>query len=369
MEIWVPYGDVEVLLNLQAENLGELVEAKSEPHSEAIVERLGVRFKESSRVVLCDNRSPTIKILQGLVRKNPPPDGLRVVTPFPREVEQRVPEVKGMVMKFQETRERILERPNEVSSPSELLDDSTKLFLGTAIPDPLVGVVDSVVGIALLVMGGARKVAYTSRESDDPATLTRNRSYDALENLTEKIPNGHFATIFTRGGEPSGLIEGPAIDDAKANFQTVSVAPTKAIIVAPGGRGYDGTLSQAIRLLWNVVDVVKKSGEILLVSECREGVGSEALQMVATGRISGDALKKGTYADGAEEISYINRLKQDYSITLLSSLPELYSGTRLRFKTATSGVDAVNKVLNSAGRTTKFHVVPRLGETILSRSQ
>jgi nickel-dependent lactate racemase len=149
----------------------------------------------------------------------------------------------------------------------------------------------------------------------------------------------------------------------------VSVAPAKALIVAPGGRGYDGTLSQAIRLLWNVIDVVKKSGEILLVSECRDGVGSEALQMVVTGRISGEALKKGTYADGAEEISYVNRLKQDYSITLLSSLPELYSGTRMRFRTATSGADAINKVLNSTGRNTKFHVVSRLGETIVSRTQ
>ncbi len=369
MEIWVPYGDVEALLTLQAENLGELIEAKSEDHTQELVERLSVRFKEVTSVVICDNRSPTIKVLQGLVRKNPPSDRFRVVTPFAKEVEQRIPELKGRAVKFQEARERILEGPNKVSTPSELVDGSEKLVLATAIPDPLVGVVDSLVGIALLTMDGARKLAYSSRETDDPSTLTRNKSYEALVNLSEKVRNGHFATIFSKGGEPNTLIEGPTIGDARQQFQAASVAPAKAVIVAPGGRGYDGTLSQALRLLWNVIDVVKKSGEILLVSECREGVGSEALQMVVTGRISGESLKKGTYADGAEEISYINRLRQDYSLTLLSSLPELYTGTRLRFRTATSGVDAISKVLSSAGRTTKFHVVPRLCETIVARAQ
>ncbi len=368
MEIWVPYGDVEAVLTLQAENLGELIDPKPENHMDEIVERLSDRFKESERVILCDIRPPTIKVVKGLMAKMGQMENIRVTTPFAKEVEASIPDLKGRVVKFQETREKI-SGESDLSSPPELVNQSKKLILSTAVPDPLVGVVDSRVGVVLLAISGAKKLAYLRRDTDDPAPLAHTSSYDALNELAERIPNGHFATIFSRGGEPRSLVEGSTVYEARLQFQTTLASPAKAVVVSPGGKGYDGTLSQAIRSIWSVVDVVRKSGEILLVSECKEGIGSEALQMLATGRLPGETLRKGAYLEGAEEISYIDRLKEDYTMTLLSGLPELYTATRLRFRTAKSAAEAVNKVLSSVGRNTKLHVVPRLCENILGKAQ
>jgi hypothetical protein len=368
MEIWVPYGNVEALLTLQAENLGELIDPRPENHMDEMVDRLSDPFKESDRIILCDVRPATINVLKGLIAKAGLMENTWVTTPFAKDVEASLPELKGRVGKFQETREKV-SGAGELTSPPELLDGSKKLVLSTAVPDPLVGVVDSRVGLVLLAVDGAKKLAYLRRESDDPAPLAHTNSYDALNEIAERIPNGHFATIFPRGGEPRSLVEGATIYEARLQFQTTLASPAKAVVVSPGGKGYDETLSQAIRSVWSVIDAVRDSGEILLVSECRDGIGSEALRMLATGRISGEALRKGEYFEGAEELFYAQRLKEDYTVTLLSGLPELYTASRLRFKTAKSAGEAVNKILSTAGRNTKLHVVPRLCENLLTKAQ
>ena len=138
-----------------------------------------------------------------------------------------------------------------------------------------------------------------------------------------------------------------------------------ALVVGAGGRGYDDTLSHAIRLALGALKGVRKGGEIVLVAECRDGVGSEALQMYLTGRMTESFLKKGAYVDGLEEISYVSELKDRYSVTLLSSLPELYAGGKLKFRTARGSGEALSKVFSSVGRSAKLNVVTRACETVI----
>lgn len=103
---------------------------------------------------------------------------------------------------------------------------------------------------------------------------------------------------------------------------------------------------------------------MVIVAECRDGIGSEALQMYAMGRITEAMLRKGFYADGMEEISYIEKLREQYSVTLISSLPELYASGRFRFRGTRSAAEAMTKVFNSAGRNAKLHVMTRAPESM-----
>ena len=180
----------------------------------------------------------------------------------------------------------------------------------------------------------------------------------------EVLSGAAFGTVVARGGEPFSLIEGGA-SEARAHFTMQQVNPAKGIVIGAGGRGYDDTFSQMLRLSLGAVKAVRKSGDILLVGECREGLGSDALQMQATGRVSDSALRKGFYADGMEEIAYLGLLKENYSVTFLSSLPELYAGGSFRFRTAKNSGAALQKVFNSTGRGAKLHVFTRAPETYL----
>jgi nickel-dependent lactate racemase len=161
------------------------------------------------------------------------------------------------------------------------------------------------------------------------------------------------------------VVEGDSVRQARANYLAQEVPQTKGMVVGAGGRGHDETLSHAIRLALGALKGVKKGGEIVLVAECRDGVGSEALQMYLTGRIMESFLKKGSYVDGLEEISYVTDLRERYSVTLLSSLPELYAGGKLKFKTARGSGEALGKVFSAIGRTAKLNVVTRACETVI----
>ena len=88
--------------------------------------------------------------------------------------------------------------------------------------------------------------------------------------------------------------------------------------------------------------------------------------MLVTGRILGEGeRRRGRYVDGLEEVFYLNKLKDEYDVLLLSGLPETYARSKLGLTTARGSGEAVGRVLNKVGRTGKLNVVPRAPECLL----
>ena len=69
MEIWVPYGDVESLVTLMQENLGETVDPKPESHLDEIAHGLGIDPLEIRllNVLKEGSLSPTSQALHSVV--------------------------------------------------------------------------------------------------------------------------------------------------------------------------------------------------------------------------------------------------------------------------------------------------------------
>lgn len=364
MEIWVPYGDVESLLTLQAENLGELVDPTPEGHAEEMAQILKERMKGFQRLVVCDGRPATLKILRALASSLPQDGAIALNALSPKTVEERVPELKGRFTKLSPPSVELSASEVGIRLPPELVQGKN-LVLGTGEPDPLYGYIDARLSSLLSFAAGVRKIGFEARESEVPAPLQETKPYTTLVSLLDSIPENGYVTIVTRGGEPYSLLDGGP-KEAQGHFFPQTVSPAKGIVVGGGGRGYDNTFSSVLRLAMGAIGGVRKGGDILIVGECSEGIGSEALQMQAQGRITEAALRRGFYADGLEEIGYLNRLREDYSITLLSSLPDLYSSGRFRFRAAKSAGEALQKVFSSTGRGAKLHVFTRAPETLLA---
>ncbi len=360
MEIWLPYGGVESLLTLQAENLGELVDPLPENHSEELGQMLAERLRGRERLFVCDGKPATYKLLRAVVPKLPQENPPKVYTRSPKGLEEGVPELKGRVLKLSPPPDS----PGGEVTHSAEVEGGTGFALATGEPDPLFGYLDARVSLGLSALGGARRVAYLGRGSDEPGFFRETQAHSVMVSLVDKVTAAGFATIVTRGGEPFSLVEGGA-EQAKVHFAEHQVSAAKGLVVGTGGLGFDDTLSHMLRLCLGATKAVRKGGEILLVGEAREGIGSEALQMQATGRLSETALRRGYYADGLEELGYLDSLRDNYSVTLLSSLPELYASGRFRFRTAKNSADAVQKVLASAGRNAKVHVFTRAPEALL----
>lgn len=364
-EIWIPFGPVETLVTVQGENMGAAVQ----PEPEAVTrdaERLSEALKSSTSLFICDSAPTTFEVLKELAPTITASPDLRLYSSAPKHSEASVPDLKGRVSTLAPP-----VRPDEQSTLAyapELIAQGRKIFVGTVRPDPLFGIVDPRVQACLNWVAGSLTSTSQARREMEPEPFHKTDSYDAAEALTEKFQDPTFLAIIPRGGRARAVLEDPPFDAEKNGFVETPITPSKALVVGIGGRGYDDTFSSAIRGVWSALPAAKKSADLLIVAECSEGLGSTALEMLATGRMGSEGRRREKYIDGLEEVFYLNKLRDEFDVLLLSGLPETYARDKLGLATAKGSGEAVGRLLNKAGRSAKVNVVTRANECRLSSS-
>jgi hypothetical protein len=125
------------------------------------------------------------------------------------------------------------------------------------------------------------------------------------------------------------------------------------------------TLSSSLNCLWNVMDLVKKGGLAVLLSENNMGLGGKALEMLVEDRL--DVQKhleeRLPYLEGLEHIVYLKELTKDYELGIISTLPEYYL-RRLGLVPFKGTKDYYQQALSRFGRSQKILIVS--GADILS---
>ena len=359
-ELWVPYGGVETLITVQAENLGSVVDT-SAGASSVDTGRVGELLKAASSVYICDSASATIDVLKMLAPLFAEAQGVRLVSSSPKRVEAGVPEVKGRLTTLPPPIPTTNAKEEPTFAP-ELLEGGSKLFIGTARPDPLFGILDARVQACMNWVSGSHLLAARAQKSMEPEPLQKTVAYDTMAGFSDRMTGGSFLSIVPSGGKPKALLEDAPFDAIKNSFEKSAMSPTRGLVIGLGGRGYDDSLSSTLRGVWNVIEGVRKGGSILLIAECADGVGSVALEMLVTGRLTAEGGRKEKYVDGLEEVFYLSKLKDEYDVLLLSGLPETYARSKLGLTTAKGSGEAIGRLLNKVGRTGKFNLVTRAPE-------
>ena len=356
-ELWVPYGDVETLITIQSENLGAVVQPESEK-STGDTERIGEAVKRASRLFVCDSRNPTIELLAELSPAISSSEGLKLVAAAPKRIESAIPDLKGRIT----TLAPPMPAEGKVVFAEELKVPGEKIFIGTSFPDPLYGLADAKVQACENWVSRSRMEAAQSRKEMEPTPFDKTDAYEAMEGFAAKFREAKFLSIVPRGGRVRSVLEDAPFDAIKNGFLEVNVTPSKAAIIGAGGRGYDDTLSGALRSVWSVLPGVRSSGQVLLIAECSEGLGSNALEMMATGRLKAETRKKGDHVEGLEDVFYLSKMKDEYDVILLSGLPETYAKSNLGLTTARGSGEAVGRLLNKIGKSSKVNVMSRASE-------
>ncbi len=363
-EIWIPYGQVETLLTLQAENLGGVVE----PVEEAATtdsESLAESVRKASLLFVCDSRATTFQLLKGLAEPLKQNERLRIVPHDTKKLESAIPSLK----------ERLGTMPRPASTEKDetlydqgLLSPGAKLFIGTAAPDPLFGLSDSKVGACLGWVGNSRRISALADEGFIPRPFEKTGAYESVEEMASRISEAGFVSVIPRGGKIRSVMEDAPFDAIRNGFYSAGLSQARALVVGVGGAGYDDTLSGAVRSVWNVIQGVRRSGEILIAGECSEGLGSKALEMLVSGRLAHGVRRTEKYIEGIEEVAYLDALKRDYDVMLLSGMPELYVRSKLGFGASKGTGEALGKLLSKIGRSSKLNVVTRASESRVTPS-
>jgi len=362
-ELWIPYGGVETLITLQAENLGVIAETEAEGGA-ADVERAVELVKGSSQVFVCDYVPATLELLRAVATAIGEAQSVKMFASAPKRIEAGVPELKGKITTLPPP-VPTAEGEDPVYAPA-LAERGPKLFVGSARPDPMFGILDTRAQACLNWVARSHAIAAKAEKGMEPEPFKGTTASEVMEGLAEKIPESKFLSVVPRGGKLRTVLEDAPFDAIKNTFVKSQMPQAKGLVVGVGGRGYDDTLSSALRGIWNVIDGVKKTGSILFIAECSEGTGSTALEMLVTGRISGEGGRtRERYVDGLEEVFYLNKLKDEYDVLLLSGLPETYARSKLGFTTSRGAGEAVGRMLNKMGRTGKLNVVPRASECLV----
>lgn len=358
-EIWIPYGGVETLVTLQAENLGSVAEPPSEQGT-VDLERMAELVKGASQILVCDSAPATVEFLKDILPALVESQGIGLLSPAPKRVETWIPELKGRLNTLPPPIPSA-EGGEPVYAP-QLMEKGSKLFVGAARPDPLYGISEARVEACLAWVAHSNAVAAAAREGMEPQPFQKTKAFDSMEGMATRIPESKFLTLLSRGGKLWTVLEDAPFDAIKNAFPKVQMPQTKGLVVGAGGRGYDDTFSAALRGVWNGIDAVKRTGSVLLMAECSEGVGSTALEMLVTGQMAAGERRRERYVEGLEEVFYLNKLKEEYDVLLLSGLPEVYARSKLGLTTAKGSAEAVGRMLNKVGRTGKMNVVPRASE-------
>lgn len=351
------------MVTLQAENLGVVAEPALEAGSPDI-ERVTELAKASTQIFLADSAPATIELLRGLVSTVGDLQSLRFASAAPKRVESAVPELKGRITTLPPP-VATGESDEPVFAP-QLMEKGAKLFVGCARPDPQFGIVDARVEACLNWVARSRAITAKARKGMEPEPFKKTEAYQAIERLVDRMLDSKFLTAVPRGGKLRTVMEDAPFDAIKNGFAKTQMPQARGLVVGAGGKGYDETFSAAIRGVWSAVDGVRKSGSILLIAECSEGIGSPAMEMLVTGRLAGEGdRRREKYVDGLEEVFYLNKLKDEYDVLLLSGLPETYARAKLGLTTSKGSGEAVGRLLNKVGRSGKLNVVPRASESVV----
>lgn len=363
-EIWVPYGNVETLLTIQAENLGSVVEPNDGKKSYES-EKLADKVRKTGCLFVCDSKPPTVQLLKEVVSLLGSEEVPRIVVADVKKTELLAPELKGRIVAA-ERQEGVGDGAAQYSQ--DILETGSKVFVATAAPDPLFGVIDARVAASLNWIGNSGRICVQGLQDFSPAPFEKTGAFEAAEGLASRIPEASFVTVVPRQGRAWSVFEDAPFDTVCTGFFSATVPPARAVVVGAGGAGFDDTLSGALRIMWGTLGCVRKSGEILILAECAGGLGSRALEMLVSGRLTAEARRREKYVDGLEEVDYLERLKKEYDVLLLSGLPELYTKSKLGLGAAKGAGEAMAKLLSRLGRTSKINVVTRASECRITPS-
>jgi hypothetical protein len=349
-EIWLNYGKTDIVLDIRAENLDQQVDSQGKALSDSeIAEKLNVIdiTKPIELVALNDSKSVQ-KIITTLLEKcaqnsAPKPQILADKTIL-NHVKSYMPE-GSLISEF----------------AADNLTNSSLIFVGEMEFDGLFGFETIATRLTKKFGNEQMLMAYEQRKNDLPSPgeelsniQIAKKFTDSFEIMSIEIAANQNGLVDLSIGHPSSTM---SISKSFSESATKQVEKHRTMMISTGKDSSNDTLNKSLASLWNCNTAIKDNGLAILLAECKNGIGSEAIQQFIEGRMSLDRLKKPVkYINGMEDLLFLTEIQKRFQVGLVSVLPEFYT-KKLGIISFTGIKRAMDHILKVQGLKQKVAVV------------
>jgi nickel-dependent lactate racemase len=146
------------------------------------------------------------------------------------------------------------------------------------------------------------------------------------------------------------------VDDFNKISKRKTEKSKSAFISGNSNFNIQSTLGNSLNLLWNNYHAVKENGIIILLSENKMGMGNGALLKFIENRLDQSGLKKHEYIKDLEHLNFFNLIKDKIEVYIISTLPKVYL-SKLGIKTISRVQEGLETILNRYGKNSKTTVI------------
>lgn len=316
-EIWLNYGATNVVLDIRAENLDQQIDSKGNFLNDLeIGEKLdGLDISKPIELVVLNNSDSVKRTIKAIFEK------------FEQKSVQkpRILTDKKMVNLIKE----YLPEGSSVAEFSDEISNSSLVFVGEMEFDGLFGF--ETIATRLIKKFGKESMlsAYEKRKENLPVPGQETENIKIAQNFADgfeitaiEIAANSKGIVDLSVGHPTSTM---SISKSLLASAENTVEKHRTLMISTGKDTSNDTLGRSLTTLWNCNKAIKDNGLGILLAECTNGIGSEAIQQYLEGRMSLERLKKpAKYVNGMEDLLFLTEIQKRFQVGMVSILPEFY---------------------------------------------
>ena len=348
-EIWLNYGPSDVVLDIKAENLQEKIDSDGQILDDKIInEKLGsLDLSKPLELVVLNHSKSVQKIITMLFAlcelKSKPFPKVLADKKILNQVKSGLPE--GAI----------------INQADVDISDSNLVFIGEMEFDGLFGYETISTRLTRKFSPESMLASFAKRHGNLPAPGQYTQSLEETKKFTnnfeiqgiELVANSQGIIDFTVG-HPSKTVSATKILESNS---IKDILPHKTMIISTGKNTSNDSFGKSLASLWNCSSVIKKDGLAILVAQCTNGLGSDAIRQYIEGRLTLQQLRNPPkYINGMEDLLFLSEIQKNFQIGLISILPEFYTN-KLGIISLSGIQNSMNYILKTQGARQKVNIV------------
>lgn len=372
-EVWIPYGEVEVSIDIKSENLAGIYENNNSKYD---IEQLNNYEKLTTiknNITILDecNSLGSISILNKLLSIFENNNKINEIKIIKNTNNKKI--YKNIIKNSKKN--IVIKQINEFSKNElkEYIKHKNIIFISQSKFESLFGFTGGPITLARISNENLIKDAFYTEEVFLPEPGKKVEKSRIIENEYEKYNNILSIEIVEDNNGINNCEIGTLnqTHNNSINYLINNIKPIQkkfdaCIISCDDVRR---NLTNSLNGIWNNYTTINDKGDITLLAECSEGIGSPALKKHLLNQINiKNILQNKEYVNGLENIIYLQNIINNFSISIVSTLPNYYLENKLKFRSHNKANEALQSIIRRKGKSSFVSIILQ-GNNIMLKSE